>query len=76
MAAMAAMAAAALSLLIFGSNFKMFLEWAKPGLFFVFFSFFSHHKNSNNLTINDKSVDGMHGTRTRGGKNGRPRQIH
>ena len=31
-------------------------------------SFFSHDKYSTNLTINDKSVDGMLGTRTLGGR--------
>ena len=32
------------------------------------FSFFSHDKYSTNLTINDKSVDGMLGTQTQGSK--------
>ena len=31
-------------------------------------SFFSHDKYSTNLTINDKSVDGVLGTQTRGGR--------
>ena len=34
---------------------------------FCFFSFFSHDKYITNLTINDKSVDGVLRTRTRGG---------
>ena len=42
-------------------------KWAKPGLF-LFISFFSHDKYSRNLTINDKSIDGVFGTRTRGGR--------
>ena len=42
-------------------------KWAKPGLF-LFISFFSHDKYSTNLTINDKSIDGVLGTRTRGGR--------
>ena len=35
---------------------------------FSLFLFFSHDKCSTNLTINDKSIDAMLGTRTRGGK--------
>ena len=38
-------------------------KWAKPGSFCLF-SFFSHEKYSSN-TINEKSVDGVLGTRTR-----------
>ena len=38
-----------------------------PGLF-LFFSFFSHHKYRTNLTINYIIVDGVLGTRTRGGR--------
>ena len=34
---------------------------------FCLFSFFSHDKYSTN-TINDKSIDGVLGTRTRGGR--------
>ena len=34
----------------------------------VYFSFFSHDKNGTNLTINDKSKNGVLGTRTRGVK--------
>ena len=45
----------------------MFFKWAKPGLF-LFISFFSHDKYSTNLTINDKSIDGVLGTRTLGGR--------
>ena len=34
---------------------KMFnIKWAHPGLFLCLFSFFSHHKCSTNLNINDK----------------------
>ena len=50
-----------------GKKFIFFSKWAKPGLF-LFISFFSHDKYSTNLTINDKSIDGMLGTRTRGGR--------
>ena len=42
-------------------------KWAKIGLFCVFISFFSQCKDHYN-TINDKSVDGVLGTRTRGGR--------
>ena len=35
---------------------------------FCLFSFFSHDKQSTNLTKNDKSVDGLLGTRTRGSR--------
>ena len=37
-----------------------FKEWAKPGLFLVYFRSFSQHKDkySTNFTINDKSIDG------------------
>ena len=48
-------------------------KWAKPGSFCLF-SFFSHEKYSSN-TINEKSVDGVLGTRTRA-SNGRRRRIH
>ena len=41
---------------------------AKLGLFFCLFSFFSHEKYSKNWTVNDKSVDGVLGTRTRSGR--------
>ena len=34
---------------------------------FCLFSFFSHDKYSTNLTVDDKSIDGLLGTRTRGG---------
>ena len=47
--------------------YNFFKKWAKPGLF-LFISFFSHDKYSTNLTINDKSIDGVLGTRTRGGR--------
>ena len=52
-------------------NLKYFLKkWAILGLFFVYFHSFSHRmdKYSTNLTINDKSVDGMLGSQTRGGR--------
>ena len=44
--------------------FLGFFKWAKPGLFFIFV-LFSHgmDKHSTNLTINEKSVDGMLGSR-------------
>ena len=44
-------------------------RWAKPGLFLVYFCSFSQHKDkySTNFTINDKSIDGVLGSRTRGG---------
>ena len=35
---------------------------------FCLFSFFSHDKYSTNLTINDKSIDSVLGTRTQGGR--------
>ena len=35
---------------------------------FCLFLFFSHDKYSTNLTKNEKSIDGVLGTRTRGGK--------
>ena len=35
---------------------------------FCLFSFFSHDKFSTNLTVNDKSVDGVLGTRTQCGR--------
>ena len=44
---------------------KCFFKWQKPGLF-LFFRYFN--KYSTNLTINDKSVAGMLGTQTRGGR--------
>ena len=34
---------------------------------FCLFSFFSRDKYITNLTVNDKSIDGVLGTRTRGG---------
>ena len=34
---------------------------------FVYFLFLSHDKYSTNLTLNDKSIDNMLGTRTQGG---------
>ena len=43
----------------------MFFKWAKHGLYLFIFS---HDKYSTNLTINDKSVDGVVGTRTWGGR--------
>ena len=47
------------------SSYYLFLKkWAKP---FCLFSFLSHDKNSTS-TINDKSVDGVLGTRTRGSR--------
>ena len=45
----------------------LWLKWAKPGLFFCLFSFFSHDKYSTN-TIYDKSIDGVLGTQTQGGR--------
>ena len=48
----------------------IFFKWAKPGLFLFIFVLFSHRmdKYSTNLTINEKRVDGMLGSRTRGGR--------
>ena len=46
---------------------SFFKKWANPCLF-LFILFFSHDKYSTNLTINDKSIDGMLGTQTRGGR--------
>ena len=51
--------------------FLFLKKWAKPDLFFCLFSFLSHitwTKYSTNFTINEKSVDGMLGSRTRGGR--------
>ena len=45
----------------------MFLNGPNPNSFCLF-SFFSHDKYSTNLTINDKSVDGVPVTRTQGGR--------
>ena len=42
---------------------KYFFKWAKAGLFL----FFSHDKYSTN-TVNEKSVYGVLGTRTQGGR--------
>ena len=44
-------------------------KWAKPGLFSVYFRSFSQHKDkySTNFTKNDKSIDGVLGSRTWGG---------
>ena len=44
-----------------------FYIWAKPGLFCLFF-FFSQDKYSTNLTISDKSIYGLLGTRTCGSR--------
>ena len=46
-----------------------FKKWAKPGQFLVYFRSFPQHKDkySTNFTINDKSIDGVLGSRTRGG---------
>ena len=49
------------------SYFFLFKNGPNPASFCLF-SFFSHDKFSTNLTINDKSVDGVLGTRTRGGR--------
>ena len=35
---------------------------------FVCFSFFSHNKYSRNITVNDKSIDGVLGTQTWGSR--------
>ena len=44
------------------------LKWAKPGLFLFTFILFSHRKDkySTNLTINEKNIDGVHGSQTQG----------
>ena len=41
--------------------------WPKPASFCLF-SFFSYDKYSTNLTINDKNIYGVLGTRTQGGR--------
>ena len=51
---------------------EVFLKkWAKPSLFLFIYVLFSHHKDtySTNLAINDKSVDSMLGSQTRGSRN-------
>ena len=47
-----------------------FKKWAKLDFFLFIFVLFSHRldKYSINLTINDKSIDGMLGSQTRGGR--------
>ena len=44
-----------------------FFKWAKPRLFLFIFVLFTK-KYSTNLTINDKSVNGVIGTRSQGGR--------
>ena len=44
-----------------------FKKWAKSGLFFVYFCSF-HMTNIVQIDHNDKSVNGVLGTRTRGGR--------
>ena len=46
------------------NTIKLFFKWVKPGPLFVYFHSF-HMTNSN--TINEKSIDGVLGTRTQGG---------
>ena len=46
----------------------MFLKMGLIQSLFVYFPSFSHDTYSTNLTINDKSVDGVLGTRTRGSR--------
>ena len=45
-------------------------KWAKPGLFFFIFLLPTHCKDkySTNLTVNDRSKDGVLGSRTRGSR--------
>ena len=47
---------------------KLFFKWAKLGLLLFIFVLFSHlmDKFSTNLTVNDKSVDGVPGSQTQG----------
>ena len=47
---------------------KLFFKWAKLGLLLFIFVLFSHlmDKYSTNLTVNDKSVDGVLGSQTQG----------
>ena len=45
-------------------------------LFEYLFSFFSLDKHSTNFTLDDKSIDGVLGTKTCGGQDSRRRQIH
>ena len=51
---------------MFTCGHKSYKNWPNSASFCLF-SFFSHYKYSTN-TINDKSVDGVLGTRTRGGR--------
>ena len=55
-----------------------FKKWAKLDFFLFIFVLFSHRldKYSINLTINDKSIDGMLGSQTRVGKMEGHRWIH
>ena len=45
-----------------------FFKWAEPGLFLVYFCSFSQRKDKycTNFTLNDKSIDGLLGSRTQG----------
>ena len=56
------------SIPVFCTNFILFLKNGPNPASFLFILFFSHDKYSTNLTINDKSIDGVLGTRTRGGR--------
>ena len=49
---------------------KAFLKIGQTRPLLVYFVLFSHHldKYSTNLTIDDKSIDGLLGTQTRGGR--------
>ena len=49
-------------------SFIIFIKNGPKPASFCLFSFFSGEKFSTNLTINDKSVDGMLGTRTQGSR--------
>ena len=61
---------AGMFLVYFCKQIFFFLKWAKPGLFLLIFILFSHHmdKYSTNLTINEKSIDGMLGSQTQGSR--------
>ena len=50
------------------SNENFFLKMGQTRPLFYLFRSFSHDKYSTNLTRNDKSIDGVLGTQTRGGR--------
>ena len=54
-------------LAFYSDNLSFFLKNGPNPATFCIFSFFSHDKYSRNLTINDKSIDGVLGIQTGGG---------